>query len=110
MKLLVCGGRTYFDAERIDLVLDILGPSLVIHGDARGADSLAANWAVKRGVPHKAYPADWQRHGNSAGPKRNRLMLVDGRPDLVVAFPGGTGTSDMIGAAMQRGVPVVELK
>jgi hypothetical protein len=109
MKILVCGGRDYFDAERIDRVLDTLGPSLVIHGDARGADALAANWAVKRGVPHKPYPADWHYHGKSAGPIRNRLMLKEGKPQLVVAFPGGAGTADMVGAAMQAGVPVVEL-
>ncbi len=109
MKFLVCGGRDFFDAQRVDLVLDILGPTSIIHGDAKGADALAANWAVKRGVPHECYVADWQMYGNSAGAKRNRLMLVKGRPDLVVAFPGGRGTGDMVGAAGQRGVPVLEL-
>lgn len=110
MRMLVCGGRDYFDAERIELVLDILAPSFVIHGDARGADSLAANWAVRRGVPHKCFVADWQQYGRSAGAKRNRQMLAEGKPQLVVAFPGGVGTHDMVGAAMQWGVPVVELQ
>jgi hypothetical protein len=108
--MLVCGGRGYLDAERIDRVLDVLGPSLVIHGDARGADSMAANWAAKRGVPHKLFQAEWQRLGKVAGPLRNRQMLREGKPDLVVAFPGGAGTADMVGASMQNGVPVVELK
>lgn len=110
MKVLVCGGRGYFDAERIDRVLDALGPTLIIQGGARGADSMAANWAVKRGVPMKCFPADWQAHGRSAGAKRNRQMLKEGKPDLVVAFPGGAGTADMVGVSMQNGVPVVELK
>ncbi len=110
MKMLVCGGRDYFDAERIDLVLDILGPSHVIHGDAKGADALAANWAERRGVSHECFKADWHLHGDSAGHKRNLLMLVAGKPQLVVAFPGGAGTGNMIGQAMQRGVPVLELK
>ncbi len=108
MKILVCGGRDYFDAERIDRVLDLVGPSLVIHGDARGADAMAAGWAVKRGVPHKPFYADWQRYGAAAGPKRNRQMLLE-RPQLVIAFPGGTGTADCTGAAMQMGIQVVEL-
>ncbi len=110
MKFLVCGGRDYFDAVRIDLVLDILGPTLVIHGDARGADAMASNWATKRGVPHKCFMADWHTHGKAAGPLRNRQMLREGKPDLVIAFPGGAGTADMVGAAMQNGVPVLELK
>jgi len=109
MKMLICGGRTYFDAERVFLVLDILGPSLVIHGAAKGADTLAANWAVIRGVPHKPFPADWQRYGNSAGVKRNRQMLMEGRPALVIAFPGGVGTWNMMAQAEQNGVPVLDL-
>ncbi len=109
MKILVCGGRNYFDAERIDRVLDLVGPSLVIHGDARGADALAANWAVKRGVPHQCFKADWHLHGKSAGMKRNRQMLLE-RPRLVIAFPGGAGTAGCVGAAMQMGIQVVELQ
>lgn len=107
MKMLVCGGRDYFDAERVDLILDVLGPTLVIQGGQRGADTMAANWAAKRGVPFKCFPADWRAYGNSAGPRRNRQMLKEGKPDIVVAFPGGPGTADMVGAAMQHGVPVV---
>ena len=110
MKTLVCGGRDYFDAERIDQVLDLLGPTLVIHGCANGADALAANWAAKRGVPHQCFKADWNLHGNSAGLKRNVQMLLVGKPELVIAFPGGTGTGHMVGQAMQRGVPVVEVR
>lgn len=109
MRVLVCGGRDYFDAERVDAVLDIVDPTLVIHGDAKGADAMAANWAVRRGVEHRCFKADWHLHGKSAGMKRNRLMLVEGKPQLVIAFPGGVGTAGMVGAAMQRGVPCVEL-
>lgn len=110
MRYLVCGGRDFLDAERMHRILDVLWPSFVIHGCAKGADSLAANWAVKRGVPHKCYVADWHLHGKSAGVKRNLQMLLDGQPDIVLAFPGGRGTGDMVGQAMQRGVRVVELK
>ena len=109
MKMLVCGGRDYFDAERIFLILDILGPKLLIHGAAKGADSMALNWAVVRGVPHKGFPANWQLYGDGAGAKRNRQMLIEGKPDLVVAFPGRTGTWNMIAQAEQMGVPVLDL-
>ena len=33
-------------------------------------------------------------------------MLTDGKPDAVLAFPGGRGTQDMIRRAMRAGVPV----
>lgn len=110
MKILVCGGRDYFNAERVDQVLDLLGPTFVVHGDARGADSLAANWAAKRGVPHQCFVADWRQYGKSAGMKRNLRMLLEGKPAMVVAFPGSAGTQNMVGQAMQRGVPVVEVR
>jgi len=35
-------------------------------------------------------------------------MLKDGRPDIVLAFPGGTGTADMMRRARAAGVRVVE--
>jgi len=52
------------------------------------------------------FPADWSRHGKSAGPIRNRQMLIEGRPDIVVAFPGGKGTANMIKQAVEAGVKV----
>lgn len=78
----------------------------MIHGAARGADTLAAQWAQARGVPIEAYPANWARDGRIAGPIRNRHMLACGRPDGVVAFPGGRGTIDMVAIAEAAGLKV----
>ena len=78
----------------------------LIHGAARGADSLAGEWASTRAVPVKIFPADWQTHGRSAGHIRNAQMLREGKPDLVVAFPGGRGTADMVAKANAAGITV----
>jgi hypothetical protein len=48
--------------------------------------------------------ADWEKLGRSAGPIRNQAMLDEGRPDLVVAFPGHHGTADMVRRARAAGV------
>lgn len=113
MRILVCGGRRYADVRRVYQVLDSVhtrrGVAAVIHGCATGADSLAGQWARMRGVPEVRYPADWERHGKAAGPIRNQSMLDEARPDLVVAFPGGAGTADLMTRARQGGVRVVEL-
>ena len=53
-------------------------------------------------------PADWKQYGRGAGPIRNREMLQYSEPDIVVAFPGGAGTADMIRAARTAGYPVVQ--
>jgi hypothetical protein len=110
MRILVCGGRDYSDAARLFAMHNAIhhdrAASEVIHGAARGADSLGASWAKSRGIPARAYPADWTKHGKSAGYRRNELMLADGKPNLVVAFPGWKGTAHMVGLASAAGIPV----
>jgi hypothetical protein len=81
----------------------------VIHGDAVGADRFAGEWARLRSIEEIPFPPDWATHGRAAGPIRNKQMLDEGRPDLVVAFPGGRGTANMVMQAMATGVPVHEV-
>ena len=111
MKVLVCGGRDYTDRAALWSILDALGPpevSEIISGMARGADTLAVEWASRFGFPLRAFPAEWDKHGRSAGPIRNQRMLDEGKPDLVVAFPGGRGTADMVSRAEKAGVRVIQ--
>lgn len=110
MRVLVCGGRDYADQAKVSATLDELQPTFLIHGAARGADQLADNWAVYNVVPFQRFPANWQKHGRAAGPIRNAQMLTEGKPELVVAFPGGTGTAHMVMLARKAGVDVLEVK
>lgn len=48
--------------------------------------------------------------GKAAGPIRNQRMLDDGKPDRVLAFPGGRGTANMVKLAKAAGVPVHEIR
>ena len=70
---------------------------------------MAQEWAEARGVPCEVYLANWAELGRKAGPIRNQQMLDEGRPTLVVAFPGGRGTADMIRRARSAGVEVIEI-
>lgn len=110
MKVLVCGGRDFDNFDYLCGVLDTLHKDTpiteLIHGQARGADNQAAAWAARKDIPRRAFPADWTKHGKAAGPIRNKQMLADGKPDLVVAFRGGRGTANMIKQAEAAGVPV----
>ncbi len=110
MRVLVCGGRGFTDAKLIASTLDPMHAerpfSTVIHGAAPGADTLAGEWATSRGIPVVAFPADWKGQGRAAGPIRNKRMLDEGRPDLVIAMPGGRGTANMISQAEKAGVAV----
>ena len=110
-RVLVTGGRDFSDFNLVVRIMDALDPKpgLIIHGAAKGADSLADRWARLRGVPVREFKCNWRPNGvfdRAAGFKRNSTMLDQGRPDRVVAFPGGSGTADMVRIARKAGVPV----
>lgn len=111
MKVLICGGRDYTDWETFQEKMNILELEIteIVHGDARGADSLADDYARLHHIPCTKFPADWKKHGKAAGIIRNATMLKEFQPDVVVAFPGGRGTGDMINRAMKAGVRVIEV-
>src|ERR1700744_2740672 len=91
MRVCVTGGRAYSDAHKIAAVLNKLhrevGIDILIEGGAHGADRLARQWAMSNRVQIWTFEADWEGHGNFAGPMRNKEMIAEGRPDVVVAFP-----------------------
>jgi len=116
MRVLVCGDRNWTDVDaihnRLFLVALDTPPSkiTVIHGAARGADQIAHRVARELGCAVMPFPADWVRYGRAAGPVRNRQMLVEGRPDRVLAFHNNLsesrGTADMVRRARKAGIPV----
>lgn len=113
-RVLVCGGRDYTDANRIWSILDHYlhvadDFEVLIHGAARGVDSISGEWAQARSVRVEVFPADWTTHGTIAGPIRNAQMLREGKPTVVVAFPGGAGTRNMVDRAKRANVPVLEI-
>lgn len=115
MRVLVCGGRNFSDTNSLVTTLDTWhkqhGPiTCIVHGMARGADQFADDWARKCGVQVARYPAEWHAKGAAAGPIRNSRMLKEGKPDVVIAFPGGRGTEDMVEKAKRAGVRVVKVK
>ena len=116
MRVLVCGGRDFDDAGLMISVLDRLHTekffTVLIHGNARGADRIADAWASCRGIPREPYDVpqgEWDEVGKKAAPLRNQRMLDEGKPDLVVAFPGGGGTKDIVRRAVKARVPVHEV-
>lgn len=111
--VLVCGGRDYENRDWLFSVLNLAHAAnpikLLIHGGASGADDLAGQWARHVGVAWKAYPAAWKSEGKAAGPRRNQRMIDEGKPDMVIAFPGGAGTADMVRRAERADIPVAKI-
>lgn len=114
MRVLVCGGRDFNDYGRVMEVLDHIHVESridkIIEGGASGADTLAWKWAKNRigKINVLSFSAEWDKYGKSAGPMRNQRMIDEGKPDIVVAFPGGKGTQDMVRRAERAGIKVIK--
>lgn len=106
ITVLVTGGRDFFNRQIVNSVLDVTHRSMpierIIHGDAPGADALADAWARGHEVDILPVAAKWDEYGRAAGPIRNREMLKM-EPDVVIAFPGGKGTCNLVQQAMAAG-------
>lgn len=108
-RVMVTGSRDYTDEETVNQHLTRLVPTVVLHGDAPGADTIAKRWAIDHGIPALGIPAAWDFYGRKvAGPKRNGWLL-DENPDIVIAFPlpQSRGTWNAVDQARERGIPVI---
>ena len=120
MRLIVCGGRYFRDVPLLWKTLDDLdryfaetgdsirtvidGASDDVTGPYVGADFWGHQWAIAHDRATIRVHAEWKELGRKAGPIRNQRMIDEDKPDGVVAFPGGTGTADMIAKAVKAGL------
>lgn len=113
-RLLVTGSRNWSDWDRANEALRTawveLGKpndTVLVHGDARGLDRMAANIWLSHGFPVEKHPADWNAFGKRAGIMRN-IQMVELGADICCAFPIGasTGTRHCMGIAAAAGIPV----
>lgn len=126
-RVLVTGGRNFENYVLVRNTLTTIylhrprDSFVLIHGCATGADTLASLWCIQFNkfmeeevVQELRFPAKWKNKNGvldrSAGSKRNKKMLEEGKPDLVVAFPGGNGTAHMKRIAREAGIKVLEIE
>jgi len=111
MRICICGGRDYFNKNKVYEVLDYTAhhtPFILISGGATGADTLGVMWAKEHNVCYEVYPAKWKLHGKSAGPRRN-LQMIETGIDVLLAFTGGKGTEHMIKTCLSKGIKVIRI-
>ncbi len=114
VPVVVCGSRDWSERAPIHAALTFVaqhyGAQLFVgHGACRGADLLAAEVARSLGWREAAYPADWERYGKAAGPRRNAHLLAAHSPRVVLAFssrrPPTPGTADLLRQAATLRIP-----
>jgi len=112
MIVLVCGDRNWDDEETMEnFIRHLPKDTTIIHGNCRGADKMAGRLGEKHGLDIIPFSAKWVKYGRAAGPIRNKQMLDEGKPDIVVAFHSNIaesrGTKDMVRQAEKHGVEVI---
>ena len=130
--LLIAGSREFGPYDRFqfsneilstEIIMDTIGDAMlrkqvelgrkicIIHGNARGADTVGKLYGERRGYDIKAFPANWDGYGRSAGYIRNAEMytfLHDKENKGALLFWDGMsrGTKNNFLQAYRNGVPI----
>lgn len=116
MIILVTGDRHWKDYDIIYRELSKYSPgTILVHGAAPGADSLADIAGERLRLNVKPFPSKWHIYKKGAGPIRNQEMLdwilTQNDEKKVLAFhkniDDSRGTKDMVERAKKAGVEVV---
>ena len=105
MRLALVGSRNFIDYKSFKLAIfktlqewnkDISDIKCIISGGAKGADTLAEQFAREFNIETQIYRVDWKQYGRGAGLMRNTTIVNDSTN--MIAFPSkfGKGTQDSI--------------
>lgn len=102
--LCVCGGRDYDNKSELDTILTVWASEFsnaeitLITGGAKGADTLAVEWAQENGHKILTFSPQYKLYPNNAkyAPLARNLDMINFGFDYLIAFPGGNGTRHML--------------
>ena len=112
-RILICGSRHFRDAKRIfQYISNLPRDTIIIEGEARGTDTIVWVCCEILGLKYVSFPADWAAYHKAAGNIRNKQMLVEGRPDLVIFYHDdldeSRGTINLLEMADKLKIPIEE--
>lgn len=106
-KIIIAGSREFNDYNFLKSKLDLLTSRLkedieIVSGTCKGADLLGEQYAEEKGYNTTRFPADWDKHGKSAGFKRNVEMAEYADACVVFHVNNSKGSQHMINEAKQK--------
>lgn len=125
MKVAIVGSQTFTDYELMKNTLAPFEITQVISGGAKGADTLAENYADEFGIDKDIIPADWDNleaepcfvkkrndgseYNTLAGFNRNTDIVE--KAELIIAFWDGEspGTKDTITKALNSNKTILTI-
>ena len=112
-RVVIAGCRDYTNYDEAKVFIDYYlsdirkgNKIIIVSGCASGADAIGERYAEENGFKVEKYPADWEKYGKSAGPRRNKQMAEVG--DYVICFwdKKSKGTKSMIDYAIKYNKPI----
>ncbi|MDO1451324.1 DUF2493 domain-containing protein [Rhodocytophaga aerolata] len=106
MKTAVIGSRNFTNYEIVEETLDGYDLPLIISGGAKGADTLAEQYAKEKGIPTLIFKPDYEKYGKRAPRLRNK-EIIDACQRVIAFWDGKSrGTVYTIKYALQKGLTV----
>ena len=112
-RVVIAGCRDYNNYEEAKAYIDKCISNIknentivILSGGSSGADKLGEQYAIENGFEIERYPAQWEKFGKSAGPRRNKQMAEVS--DYIICFWDGKskGTKSMIKYAQHFNKPL----
>jgi hypothetical protein len=112
-RVIIAGSRTTPEnnKELLEQISQILPKEnlTIVSGTARGGDRLGENWAKENGVEIRQFPAEWNKHGKSAGMIRNKEMAEYATELLLIWDGESRGSANMKKEAEKRKLKITEI-
>jgi predicted Rossmann fold nucleotide-binding protein DprA/Smf involved in DNA uptake len=113
MKLAICGSRDLdFNINtilRLIVECKISTITEVVSGGASGIDKSAKDFAEEYVGYYKEFPADWKKHGKSAGPRRNQQIAAYSDGLLVIWDGNSRGSKNCKEEFLKLNKPIYEI-
>lgn len=112
-RVVIAGCRNYNNYNEAKSYIDFCLSNIrkgnniiIVSGCASGADAIGERYATENNFKVEKYPANWDKYGNSAGPRRNKKMAEI--CDYVICFwdNKSKGTKSMIDYAIKYNKPI----
>ena len=95
-KVLVTGGPSFNNKELLERVLKQEAPSVIIAGGLEGPETMATEYGRKHGIRRMSFPMPTPKYTRASAFERNSFMFETAKPDVVIAFPGGIDTHEVV--------------
>lgn len=117
VKVAISGSRTITDREFVFSVLDFYlsrllkeNEVIIVHGNAKGVDFIANDWANANGLEKIIFEPDYSKYLPKVAPIKRNQQIIEAADYLIAITTGSNGTASTIKMAEKKGIPIKIIK